>query len=191
MNELAQGIYEFENVLHIDTCNFIIEKIKPYLQPGEPGISGALGTVDKRQLESYSDTDPSYNICLDIFNKVFIYMEKIVSDIYQEQHYLKQTYFSHMEKGGSNPIHIDNHYHLGEDRWAEREGFGKDKSCILYLNDGYSGGELNFIEQNLIIKPKVGSIITFEGNYTRPHQVVEVKDGERYNMITFLGPQND
>ena len=83
---------------------FIIEKIKPYLQPGEPGIFGALGTVDKRQLESYSDTDPSYNICLDIFNKVFIYMEKIVSDIYHV------TNLRHENTAGASKIFYGNYY---------------------------------------------------------------------------------
>jgi hypothetical protein len=190
MNELAKGIYEFKNILHKDTCDFLISSINPYIQLGEPYISGALGSKNKRKLELYNN-DKFYNISLDIFNNVFIQMENIVSYIYKTKHIIKQTYYSNIKSGGMQLLHTDNHYLSKNGQWVEREESGQDKSCILYLNDSYAGGELNFPEQNLKIKPEIGSIIVFEGDHTRPHEVLSVREGERCNMITFLGPYNE
>jgi hypothetical protein len=68
--------------------------------------------------------------------------------------------------------------------------------CMYYINDDYEGGEINFPDYNLKIKPKSNSIIMFPGNENYLHEVLEVSKGFRYTFpmrfvftgSTFIGP---
>jgi hypothetical protein len=81
-----------------------------------------------------------------------------------------------MKKGGKNPLHVDNY----------DEKHSKDYSAILYLTNSYSGGNVVFAKQDLIIKPDPGTLVTFIGTEDLKHEVQEVIDGDRVNVICFL-----
>jgi hypothetical protein len=53
-------------------------------------------------------------------------------------------------------------------------------SVLMYLNDDYEGGKINFPNSNISLKPKAGSIIFFPSNYIYVHSIDEVTDGYRY-----------
>lgn len=53
-------------------------------------------------------------------------------------------------------------------------------SIVLYLNDDYEGGEINFPNQNIKIKPKPGSLIMFPSHQPFIHEVLPVTSGSRY-----------
>jgi predicted 2-oxoglutarate/Fe(II)-dependent dioxygenase YbiX len=57
-------------------------------------------------------------------------------------------------------------------------------TAIIYLNDDYEGGEINFSKDNLIIKPTAVSIVIFPSN--KPHSVNEVLNGNRYMTQTYV-----
>lgn len=57
-------------------------------------------------------------------------------------------------------------------------------TAILYLNDDYEGGEINFIDDGLCIKPKAGSMIVFPSDIQ--HEVLELKSGNRYMIQTYI-----
>jgi predicted 2-oxoglutarate/Fe(II)-dependent dioxygenase YbiX len=57
-------------------------------------------------------------------------------------------------------------------------------TAILYLNDDYLGGQINFINDDLCIKPKAGSMIVFPSN--KEHEVLEIIDGNRYMIQTYV-----
>jgi Rps23 Pro-64 3,4-dihydroxylase Tpa1-like proline 4-hydroxylase len=44
----------------------------------------------------------------------------------------------------------------------------------MYLNDEYEGGEINFPENNIMVKPKPGTIVFFPCHYI--HEVMEVTE---------------
>lgn len=52
-------------------------------------------------------------------------------------------------------------------------------SIIVYLNDDYDGGYLEFPFQNISVKPKAGRATIFPVGYTTPHQVTQVLNNER------------
>ncbi len=54
----------------------------------------------------------------------------------------------------------------------------------LLLNDDYEGGELEFPEYNVKLKPKANSAIIFPGTYS--HKVLPVLSGKRMTIISFL-----
>jgi predicted 2-oxoglutarate/Fe(II)-dependent dioxygenase YbiX len=84
-----------------------------------------------------------------------------------------------MVQGASNGLHLDT---FDEDKLYDRSG-------ILYLNDNYEGGEINFPEQGIKIKPEAGTLLVFFGDESRPHEVCEVTNGQRYNLVSFYEPR--
>lgn len=57
-------------------------------------------------------------------------------------------------------------------------------SMVTYLNDSYEGGEIDFPNHNIKIKPNAGSLIMFPSYEPFIHQVLPVKSGIRYMMTT-------
>jgi hypothetical protein len=55
-------------------------------------------------------------------------------------------------------------------------------SSVMYLNDNYDGGEIEFVNSKVKIKPESGSIIFFPSNFLYIHEVHPITDGFRYSM---------
>jgi predicted 2-oxoglutarate/Fe(II)-dependent dioxygenase YbiX len=71
--------------------------------------------------------------------------------------------------------HIDDH-----------PDFHRRVSSVYYLNDNYTGGELNFPRFNIKLKPKANQMIIFPSTYVYNHSVSPVVDGERYAVVSWL-----
>lgn len=80
-------------------------------------------------------------------------------------------------------------YESGERYGAHYDG-GTDTaraiSPILYLNDDYVGGELEFVNFNIKIKPTIGSLYLFPSNYAYRHIAHPVESGTKYAIVTWL-----
>jgi hypothetical protein len=57
-------------------------------------------------------------------------------------------------------------------------------TAILYINDDYVGGEIDFIHDDLCIKPKAGSMVIFPSD--KQHEVLEILNGNRYMTQTYI-----
>ncbi len=62
----------------------------------------------------------------------------------------------------------------------------RDISILFYLNDNYTGGELEFTQLGLTIKPKAGTMIAFPSYKEFAHKVHPVTSGFRYSLVTWL-----
>lgn len=62
----------------------------------------------------------------------------------------------------------------------------RDISLLFYLNDNYTGGELEFTQLGLKIKPKTGMMIAFPSYKEFSHKVHPVTSGTRYSLVTWL-----
>ena len=87
------------------------------------------------------------------------------------------------KSGDFLPKHIDNV--PGQNLTTPGGNPSRDISSTLYYNDNYSGGEIVFMDQNLKIKPKAGSLILFPSNQDYPHEVLPVISGNRYSTTNF------
>ena len=57
-------------------------------------------------------------------------------------------------------------------------------SVVIYLNDGYEGGELWFPRlNNLTIKPEIGSILVFPSTYIYEHSATDIIAGTKYSVV--------
>jgi hypothetical protein len=185
MKVLKDGIFCIEDFLFKDTCDLLVSTFsRDNLKESErPGVFGGPGKGEKTSFSvngiskiDKETEDKDINIGIDIFTGVLTNIEKTVSEIFKKDLKLKSYFYSHMKKGGKNDLHVDNY----------SEKYFNDYSAILYLTDSYSGGNINFPDQDLNIKPKPGTLITFIGTDELKHEVQEVIDGDRVNIICFL-----
>jgi len=61
--------------------------------------------------------------------------------------------------------------------------FPRTVSMSFYLNDDYEGGEIEFNNFKLKIKPKANQMIVFPSNYVYTHTVHPVTYGTRYAVV--------
>ncbi len=62
----------------------------------------------------------------------------------------------------------------------------RDISFLFYLNDQYGGGELEFYDLGLTIKPKKGMMIAFPSYKDFAHKVHPVTWGHRYTLVSWV-----
>lgn len=80
-------------------------------------------------------------------------------------------------------------YQTGQEYKAHFDGLtasGRSVSPILYLNDDYEGGEIEFVNFGISIKPKAGMLVIFPANYAYQHIAHPVKSGTKYAIVTWL-----
>jgi predicted 2-oxoglutarate/Fe(II)-dependent dioxygenase YbiX len=68
---------------------------------------------------------------------------------------------------------------------------GRAVSAICYLNDDYEGGELEFVNFGVTIKPQAGTLLLFPSNYAYKHIAHPVKSGTKYALVTWLRDQDN
>lgn len=193
---LFDKIYMVENFIHPDTCKYIVDYCNRILgdTPHNEFIKGGpanYGVSPINPIMNYSDAnfwDP-HNLMVDMLTSIGISMQELVSMVYGKNFVMQTLFYSAMLPGAENKLHFDNHY-LSEDNIVKAKAHNHDdRAALLYLNEEYDGGILNFPNQNWSIKPKPGTFIFFEGDNTLPHEVTKVTGGMRNNLISFLYPE--
>jgi len=64
-------------------------------------------------------------------------------------------------------------------------GYHTQNAAFLYLNDNFEGGFLQFPDQDISIKPKVGMLAAFDGGFNNMHEVTVITKGVRYTIGSF------
>jgi hypothetical protein len=182
---LKDKIFYIKDFLFLETCELLVSTFsRDNLRQSEKvGIFGGPGKGEKESFSvsgiekiTASSDEKDINLGIDIFTGVLTNIEKTASNIFNKNLVLKSYFYSHMKKGGKNLLHVDNY----------EEKYSKDYSAILYLTNSYTGGNVIFPNQELTMKPDPGTLVTFIGSEDVPHEVEEVVDGDRVNIICFL-----
>jgi predicted 2-oxoglutarate/Fe(II)-dependent dioxygenase YbiX len=63
---------------------------------------------------------------------------------------------------------------------------GRALSAVIYLNDDYAGGEIEFPNFKVKIKPEKGMLILFPSNYAYRHIAHPVLEGTKYSLVTWI-----
>ena len=79
------------------------------------------------------------------------------------------------------PPHADNAYPDG----SAHELSHRDLSGVLYLNDGFEGGDLYLTAQDVLVKPRTGTLVSMTGGFHHEHGVVRVESGTRITIPFF------
>lgn len=81
-------------------------------------------------------------------------------------------------------------YHEGQEYKVHYDGgtsdVGRIVSAICYLNDDYEGGELEFPNFNVKIKPQAGMLILFPSAFPYAHIAHPITAGTKYALVTWI-----
>jgi hypothetical protein len=61
----------------------------------------------------------------------------------------------------------------------------RDFASVIYLNDGYEGGDVYFTQLDLAVKPRAGMLLAFTSEWHHEHGVTEVVTGEQLTLQGF------
>lgn len=187
---LDYGIHLYQNAISPEDCKKIIENLEKEISLGIPGIAWSGAQVnDKANVEHVRN-------CVDLkykkenlgtylpYNKVLAECHDIVEagldkclNHYESLWHLKMQYkeafnFVKYLPGKYFKIHGDHGPY-----------YTCTISAVVYLNDDYDGGEIEFIRQGLVVKPKVGDIVMFPSNFVYEHASLEVTSGTKYSVV--------
>lgn len=80
------------------------------------------------------------------------------------------------EEGGMFVEHIDDH-----------RVFPRVVSVSMFLNDNFEGGELEFKEFGVTVKPKAGKMVVFSSSFPYIHKIHPVSTGIRFAAVRWYG----
>lgn len=63
--------------------------------------------------------------------------------------------------------------------------------AVFYLNDDYTGGEINYTKRGITHRPKANSLICHPASEDYEHEVLKVTSGIRKFISFFLSQNND
>jgi|LauGreDrversion4_2_1035121.scaffolds.fasta_scaffold02741_13 Rps23 Pro-64 3,4-dihydroxylase Tpa1-like proline 4-hydroxylase len=66
------------------------------------------------------------------------------------------------------------------------QGLTRRISLVFYPNDDYVGGEIDFVNHGLKVKPKANQLIVFPSDYEYLHKVHEITEGIKFSVASFL-----
>lgn len=80
-------------------------------------------------------------------------------------------------------------YSGGQEYKAHYDGgtdTGRGISALVYLNEDFDGGEIEFVNFGVKIKPQKGMLILFPSNYAYSHIAHPVTLGTKYALVTWI-----
>jgi hypothetical protein len=69
-----------------------------------------------------------------------------------------------------------------DDHWR----YPRRVSLTYYANDAYEGGEIEFDQFNIKIKPEKGNLLLFPSTFVYSHKVYPVTSGTRYAVVQWM-----
>jgi predicted 2-oxoglutarate/Fe(II)-dependent dioxygenase YbiX len=195
--EIAPGIVVYSDVipgsenLHIDIeKGIVLSNLKWVLAEVKEDFDAMVNTNTRdtqtigvpylgktKNISSVNDASESFLTSLN--NKFFENFDPIEKDymslyaIFSEWH---DTYgILKYGQGQKFTNHIDDH-----------PAYHRRISTVYYLNDNYTGGEINFPRFGITLKPKANQMIIFPSTYVYNHSVSPVIEGERYAVVSWM-----
>jgi predicted 2-oxoglutarate/Fe(II)-dependent dioxygenase YbiX len=112
-----------------------------------------------------------------------LYNNRLIHIYRQAIKHIEPPQFLYYNEGGKYNLHNDSEDFVNGKlkRVCER-----DVTLLIYLNDDYEGGELEFPDWSCKFKPKAGTLIAFPSYIEFSHKVHPVTSGKRYNLVSWI-----
>jgi hypothetical protein len=199
--EIAPGIMSYEGVIPEEFFNTLVVDIEEGVVSAKidwekAQVKSGIGekvenTIDKESRDTQTIVVPYSEIEKDDYSNFpssfytslsNLFLENLIplEVNYQNNYSVSCTWhdaYSILKYGVGQKFvnHIDDH-----------PDFHRRVSTLYYINDDYSGGELNFPRFNLSFKPKANQMIVFPSTYVYNHSVSPVTEGTRYAVVSWL-----
>jgi predicted 2-oxoglutarate/Fe(II)-dependent dioxygenase YbiX len=186
----AEKIYYYENVIN-NADNLIVQieesdsklsdsdsitSWRPWTAPMEKDtyVFGEIKHTDDSKIETSSEVSASTHRALkEALRLVGVDYAKSLDIDYAEP---RSISISKYRTGAFMGSHVDDY---------GQKGIVPIMSAVIYLNSDYEGGELYFLDQDVLIKPKAGSVIVFPSKEPFYHESLPIKSGIKYMVSAF------
>jgi hypothetical protein len=175
INKLAEDVYEIENFLNQEELSLILNILSDKKQDGWTDlneISDEYSLWHDKSLFLYDHKDLCRSLVFDKVDYIF------PSYFFCEQ----ELKISRFKKGDQIKQHRDND--------TTPEGYYLGYGLVIYYNDNYLGGELDYPELGITIKPKAGSALLHGGEVMHGSLPV-LDDSPRYFSTIFMRGNDD
>jgi Rps23 Pro-64 3,4-dihydroxylase Tpa1-like proline 4-hydroxylase len=203
--KLGDGLVYYKNL--INNPDQIIEDIENLNKKVEDGLSFGLSGIEKSMAKPWhnwdykkdgmnlhfckqrwlprtkdmSESDVLFKEHSDISDRLFLGLDTAFD------HYSKEIYpyAARSIKGSEDKMSILKYEKSGFlSEHIDHGSSSRTLSVVIYLNDNYTGGEINFphVRDGISIKPEAGSAIFFPSNFVFTHSVNEISEGVRYSL---------
>ena len=176
-----------ESLLPTESCDYLLSFAKNYPDAfrNEDQVIPAFKdrTVSYKKL--HRTMQSPFNTVERILNYARFAGQKYICERYSEFCVPDNTELTIWRQGDSMDPHADNCWQedVSDDVKAMKHPtWYRDFSGIFYLNDDYEGGEIVFKNLNTSIKPKKGMFVGFRAGLEYTHQVLPIKNADRYTI---------
>jgi hypothetical protein len=177
-------IYEFQNSLSDDECKKIIDRFEESTDDHYQGRVGQNFTENKDVKKSTDMVISGKDNWKDVDELFFTTLSKALSAVKKEFDFFSGPFkdigyaVQRTKPGEFFHWHIDSGSHQFSDRQLV---------AIWYLNDVEGpGGETEFLNQAVKVKPEAGKLILFPPFWTHEHRGVTLKKGIKYIATTWI-----
>lgn len=106
------------------------------------------------------------------------------ASIGEDPQWFEMPHLLHYGPGGKYELHSDaEHFDMDAQRFYRF--IDRDFSMLIYLNDDFTGGELNFPWLNYEYRPVAGDLVFFPSNHIFSHESRPIISGNKYALVTW------
>jgi 2OG-Fe(II) oxygenase superfamily len=182
----TEDIYGFENFLTKEECDAVLSIVNEQVVLGLQQWQG-ISFYESFTIGYPSENHPlfnKYNLSGNFFQELQKGYQKatsILSGVDLEKISNLGLHIQRWDPGSYAHWHSDNSDNDGNLGAFERSRY----AAFLYLNENFEGGEIEFKDKDLKIKPRTGLLMVFHGGHKNMHKVNTVTKGHRYTIGSF------
>lgn len=191
-NAVPPGLLVVHNFLTPEQCQRIVKECETLRgQAGRVLSTGEEGGVASREVDSRKVDDlATERMSVDIDD-----LGRTAFSLYVARHFARPIEWFEKPKilryreGGEYYAHADAYnWQAEERRW--RRVTDRDFSLLIYLNEDFEGGELEFKYLNHRVAPKQGLLVAFPSDWRYAHAALPVRRGVKHTVVSFAAAKD-
>lgn len=184
-NAFPPGFLLVQNYLDPALCDQLVRECDQL-----PGIRHGVGAAEDDDSLVYNDIRISETVDI---RKLSVNVKSLVRDLFvktigphyeQEIEWFERPEILRYHPGGEYKPHADSENWFSKEKTWKRV-LDRDLSILLYLNDGFTGGEIAFPNFGLKFKPVRGLMVAFPSDGRYLHSARPVVTGVRYALVSW------
>lgn len=178
------GVGMVNNFLSPDECSELLQMADA--MPGNrfttPDGEGNRVLDKQRMTEWVNFQDSHQKVLDDVVARAF--KEQVIPAVGQNIEWYEEPQLLRYAPGDYY-LHHSDAYQLIPEEQGWRKVVDRDISLLLYLNDDYEGGTLEFKRLFYSFKPRAGMLLWFPSDVRYEHMAMPVTSGRRYALVSW------